>query len=131
MSDEVDDRQGEGATFLRRRAAMKREALPHCHGGVGALDWITVLEDATPGASTSRCVRFIHDDVLAPGVSIGVHWHDHEEYYYILSGEGTMTLDGERFPIAAGDLTAIYPGGSHGLENTGATEMRILVIGAA
>ena len=116
-------------TFLYRRQDMRREPLPNCHNGVGALDWITVLDNTTPGAPLSRKVLFIHDDILAPGVSIGVHPHDHEEYYYILSGEGVMTLDSERVPITAGDLTAIYPGGSHGLENTGETEMRIIVIG--
>lgn len=117
-------------TLIHRRGEMKRDPLPNCHGGVGALDWTTILDDATPGAPPSRNVQFIHDDILAPGVSIGIHPHGHEEYYYILSGEGVMTLDGERFPVGPGDLTAIYPGGSHGLENTGDTEMRILVIGA-
>ena len=131
MSDEKSEILNSGTTLLRRRSAMRRKPLPECHGGVGALDWTTILDDATPGASPNRAVRFIHDDTLAPGVSIGIHMHtDDEEYYLILSGSGVMTLDDERFPVQTGDLTAIYPGGSHGLENTGETEMRILVIGA-
>lgn len=105
---------------------MYRGPLPNCHDGIGMLDFTVVFEGKErPGSR----LAFLHDDVLAPGVSIGIHPHDHEEYYYILSGTGTMTLDGERFPIGPGDVTAIYPGGSHGLENTGTEDMRIVVIG--
>ena len=113
-------------TTIKRRAQMHQGPLPECHGGQGALDWTSVLagEDLQ-----GKHLRFFHDDVLAPGVSIGVHRHeDDEEYYYIVSGSGTMTLDGERFPVEAGDITAVYPGGEHGLENDGDEDLRIIVI---
>jgi uncharacterized cupin superfamily protein len=113
-------------TLLKRREEMPRRPLPHCHGGAGALDFTAMLEG---GELRGRHLRFLHDDTLAPGVSIGVHDHAHEEYYVILSGEGHMTLDGTRFPVRAGDVTAVYPGGSHGLENTSDDDLRILVIG--
>ncbi|GAB4469690.1 MAG: cupin domain-containing protein [Armatimonadaceae bacterium] len=114
-------------TLIKRRQAMKRDPLPRCHGGEGSLDWTVVLD----GADTKgRKLHFIHDDILAPGVSIGIHPHDtDEEYYLILSGNGVMTLDGEKFAVGPGDVTAIFPGGSHGLENTGTDEMRVIVIG--
>jgi mannose-6-phosphate isomerase-like protein (cupin superfamily) len=51
-----------------------------------------------------------------------------EEYYYIVSGEGTMTLDGESMKVTGGDITAVYPGGMHALENTGTEDLRIIVI---
>lgn len=113
-------------TLIKKRDAMRRQPLPNCHDGKGALDWINVLD---PSEVEGRQLRFLHDDVLAPGVSIGIHAHDDEEYYYIVAGQGTMTLDGKRCTIAAGDITAIYPGGSHGLENDGDEDLRILVIG--
>ena len=40
-----------------------------------------------------------------------------------------MTLNGERSTIEAGDITAIYPGGSHALVNDGDEDLRVLVIG--
>ena len=113
-------------TLIKRRDDMQREPLPECHGGTGALDWTTVLDGRD---LRGRHLNFIHDDVLAPGVSIGVHRHEHdEEYYYVLSGRGVMTLDGERFEVKAGDITAVYPGGEHGLENSADEDMRIVVI---
>jgi mannose-6-phosphate isomerase-like protein (cupin superfamily) len=113
-------------TFLKKRQDMLREPLEHCHDGQGALDWIEVLngEDLK-----GKGLDFIHDDILPPGVSIGKHKHtDDEEYYYILSGNGLMTLDHEKFEVSGGDITAVYPGGEHGLENTGCEDMRIIVI---
>ena len=115
-------------TFLKKRKDMRREPLENCHDGVGALDWIEVLDS---NDLKDRGLNFVHDDILPPGVSIGSHRHtDDEEYYYIVSGRGVMTLDGARFEVAGGDMTAVYPGGVHGLENTGSEEMPIIVISA-
>ncbi len=115
-----------GTTLIKKRDEMARAPLPECHGGEGALDWTRVLD----GRETQgRHVNFIHDDILPPGVSIGVHRHeDDEEYYYVVSGTGAMTLDGQRHEVGPGDITAVYPGGEHGLENTSDADMRILVI---
>ncbi len=48
---------------------------------------------------------------IPPGASEGVHLHNlsdpalgpYEEYYYIVEGTGVMTIDGEEFPVTAGD----------------------------
>ncbi len=116
-------------TFHKRLGEMPRGSLPECHGGQGDLDWTEVLG----GRETAgRFVRFIHRDRLPPGVSIGDHRHeDTEEYYYVIDGEGTMTLDGDPVPVAAGDITAVYPGGVHGLKNTGSRDLDIIVVCAA
>lgn len=116
-------------TLCRRHDDMVRKALDQCHGGKGAIDWTSVLGG---GELAGRHLRFLHDDVLPPGVSIGVHRHEHdEEYYLILAGTGLMTLDDQALPVQAGDLTAVFPGGRHGLENTGTEDLRVLVIGIA
>jgi mannose-6-phosphate isomerase-like protein (cupin superfamily) len=61
-----------------------------------------------------------------------VHPHrDDEEYYYVVSGRGVMTLDGVEHEVAAGDISAVYPGGSHGLENRSDTDLRVVVISVA
>jgi uncharacterized cupin superfamily protein len=113
-------------TLLKHKSEMQREPLPNCHEGAGVLDWTNVLDSK---ALAGRHLNFIHDDILAPGVSVGVHRHERdEEYYYIVSGEGMLTLDDEQFPVKAGDISAVYPGGRHGLANTGAQDLRIIVI---
>jgi mannose-6-phosphate isomerase-like protein (cupin superfamily) len=113
-------------TYLKRHDAMHTGPLPNCHDGEGALDYTVVLDGSdAPG----RHLKFMHDDVLAPGVTIGLHTHvDDEEYYYILEGRGVMTLDGERFEVQTGDITAVYPGGEHGLENTSDADLRMIVV---
>ncbi|MBD3241112.1 MAG: cupin domain-containing protein [Chitinivibrionales bacterium] len=112
-------------SLLRRRTDMPRQVLSDCHGGAGDLDFTPLLDKASV---QGRQVNFIHDDVLAPGASIGVHSHTHdEEYYLVLAGRGTIILDGARHEIGPGDIAAVYPGGSHGLENTGGVPLRLIV----
>lgn len=111
---------------LMKSARMVHGPLPQCHGGRGTLDWTEVVNPADlPG----RKLKFIHDDILPPGASVGPHPHaDDEEYYYILSGTGDMLLDGQSHPVSAGDLAAVFPGGSHALSNTGPGPLRFLVV---
>jgi quercetin dioxygenase-like cupin family protein len=37
-----------------------------------------------------------------------------EEYYYVLSGNGTAILDGREHPLAPGDFLRLPPGTTHG-----------------
>lgn len=116
-------------TLHKTRADMPSRPLANCHGGNGDIAWTGVLggEDLA-----GRHLRFLHDDRLPPGTSIGVHRHrDDEEYYYIIEGQGTMTLDGQRLPVGPGDIAAVFPGGEHGLENTGSANLRVLVFSVA
>jgi oxalate decarboxylase/phosphoglucose isomerase-like protein (cupin superfamily) len=126
MNEIIGEEKMTETTLIKRRSTMPRDPLPECHGGEGALDWTTVLDGRD---LAGRRLNFIHDDVLAPGVTIGVHTHtDDEEYYYVVSGHGVMILDGERHEIGPGDITAVYPGGEHGLENSSEGDLRIIVI---
>lgn len=113
-------------TLIKKKKDMLHKPFPRCHDGVGDLDFTEVLRG---GDSPGKRIRFMHDDVLKPGVSIGVHAHSgDEEYYYVVAGRGVMTLDGQRHEIEAGDVAAVFPGGSHGLENTGGEDLRIIVV---
>lgn len=54
------------------------------------------------------------------------HYHKRAtEFYYVLEGEGTMTVDGESFPIAPGTMVKIDPGALH--SSTG--DHLVMVIG--
>ncbi|MDY6989300.1 MAG: cupin domain-containing protein [Thermodesulfobacteriota bacterium] len=113
-------------SFLRRASDMQQAPLARCHDGQGELQWTEVLHCF---ADTGRRLNFFHDDVLKPGVSVGIHHHqDDEEYYYVVSGNGIMTLDGEEFEVGPGDIAAVYAGGSHGLRNHTDRDLRILVV---
>ena len=54
------------------------------------------------------------------------HFHRRAtELYYVLEGEGTVTLDNVVHPVRKGSLVHIPPGVTHGAEG----RMRVLVIG--
>ena len=55
---------------------------------------------------------------LHPGSSIGYHLQKEDEVYYILSGNGTMQMNGKTFPVKGGDAILTRPGSSHGLQAT-------------
>jgi mannose-6-phosphate isomerase-like protein (cupin superfamily) len=66
---------------------------------------------------------------LPPGTSIGEHLHDEtEEIYYILSGDGTMDLDGTPREVHAGDAVLTQPMSRHGIRNTGTTDLEVLIV---
>ena len=113
-------------TLIKKREQMTRKPMHECHGGERAIDWIEVLSKEE---LKDKKLNFIHDDILPPGASIGVQTHERdEEYYYIVSGCGEMILNGKIFELKDSDITAVFPGGSHGLKNKGSDEMRIFVL---
>lgn len=55
-----------------------------------------------------------------------LHYHRRgTELYYVLSGEGTLSLDGVEHPVRKGSLVHIPPGVVHGAKG----RMRVLVVG--
>lgn len=105
---------------------MEQRVLDRCHGGEGKLTACFVLG----GGDSEKGISFIHDDVIEPGASIGVHPHEaSEEVYMVLEGAGTMVLDGAEHPIGAGDVCVCHPGHSHGIKNGVRSPMRLLVVG--
>ena len=113
-------------TLLKKSKAMKKARQESCHDGMGSVDILNVLGEKD---FRNKKVLFIHSTTVPAGSTIGVHRHaDNEEYYYVLEGRGTMLLDGKRYEIHKGDITGVYPGGSHGLENNSKKKMQILVI---
>ncbi|UHC17606.1 cupin domain-containing protein [Methylobacterium currus] len=93
------------------------------HGGKNS-----ILTCRAVGATGS--VNFIDLTVVPSGGDIGVHTHadDNEEIYVVVSGTATMLVDGRRIAVTAGDVIVNRPGGTHGLWNTGAEEVRLVVV---
>lgn len=68
-------------------------------------------------------------DRLASGASIGVHTHSDDcEIMYILSGTAAfLTPDGEEI-VPAGCCHYCPKGGTHGLKNNGADELKFFAV---
>ena len=65
--------------------------------------------------------------VLKPGSAIGYHRQSEDEIYYILSGTGSMQMNGKSFPVSAGDAILTRPGSSHGLKQTGTDNLTLII----
>ena len=64
---------------------------------------------------------------LKPGSGIGLHEQREDEIYYVLSGTGTMTLDGTSVDITPGTAVLTRTGSSHSLKQTGRDDLVILI----
>jgi quercetin dioxygenase-like cupin family protein len=104
----------DGCRFERVRA----------HGGSGEISSARVL------SRVQGPLRFVDLSILPPQSDIGCHTHsvDNEELYIVVAGRGVMTLDGQEFEVGPGHVIVNRPGGTHGLRNVGAEELRIVVI---
>ncbi|MFP6729632.1 MAG: cupin domain-containing protein [Alphaproteobacteria bacterium] len=72
---------------------------------------------------------FVDRLLLPPGSTVGTHRHgDNEELYIVLKGRGVMTMNGESFSVAEGDMMLNPPGGEHGLVNDSGEDIDLLII---
>jgi len=65
--------------------------------------------------------------VLHPGSSIGYHLQTEQEVYYIISGNGELTMNGKIIPVTTGDAILTMPGSSHGLKPAGSDDLAVLI----
>jgi len=76
---------------------------------------LRLVNPATTGSKnigTSMCY-------LNPGEEIMQHSHEYEEVYFILSGEGTMALDGETIHLEKNLSVYVPSNAKHGQKNDG------------
>ncbi len=110
------------------KAIVKKNEIPRqdfarCHDGEGTLGCRSLLD-----AYGQTDFRFMHHDDIPAGVSIGVHPHqDSEEIYYLVSGTGILTYDGEDYPMEPGDISLCQRGHSHGFKAL--TDAVLIVVG--
>lgn len=64
---------------------------------------------------------------IPPGMTTTPHHHPRsEEIYFILQGEGQMTIGDQSHDVRMGDAIAIPPGSVHKIRNTGSEILRLL-----
>ena len=97
------------------RNEMKVEEMERLREGEGKTKMTYLLD-----ASNEKNTRLLAEITLNPGCSIGYHKHEAEtEYYFILSGEGSVNDDGKEVPVKQGDSIITGNGASHSIKNTG------------
>jgi len=96
-------------TEIRKCKDIIPNFFENCHDGEG-----TLLSKSLLNGLDSVQFRLMHHDEIPAGVSIGVHYHHHEEIYYLLSGKGILTYDENEYEMKAGDISLCKPGHCHG-----------------
>ncbi len=65
--------------------------------------------------------------VFHPGSGVGLHTQKEDEIYYVLSGRGTMTLDGKPYDVTPGTAVLTRSGSSHSLKQVGGDDLVVLI----
>jgi mannose-6-phosphate isomerase-like protein (cupin superfamily) len=109
----------EGYAIERDIDVAKNEPGPH-EGGGPSTGYI--FFEKVPDLKFSFRKRVLHKSA-----GIGYHLQKTDEVYYILSGTGTMTMNGKVFPVKRGNAILTRGGSSHGLVQTGVRDLTIII----
>jgi mannose-6-phosphate isomerase-like protein (cupin superfamily) len=127
--DRVGARQDEIPVFISTRfdRALLREQEGR-HGGGGAVLYRRAFAPEVFYTNWS----FVDHLVVPAGASVGAKRHPSvEEIYYVLTGEGVVTIGDESAPIGKDEALVVSPDDVHSIANAGSDDLEIVVIGAA
>jgi quercetin dioxygenase-like cupin family protein len=65
---------------------------------------------------------------LEVGGWLGAHRHEPSEIYYVLGGEGILSVDGRDHPVRAGTAAYIPGNSEHAIRNTGDNQLRFFYV---
>jgi mannose-6-phosphate isomerase-like protein (cupin superfamily) len=107
------------AVIVREQDVAREEPPPHGKIGMSTAYRIT---DAVPGRTMEFRKRVLH-----VGAAIGLHPIDHDEVYYVLSGEGDVTSDGTTTRLRPGDAAYLYSGANVGIRQVGTEPLALII----
>ena len=100
-------------------AAISRDNAEHYRWGVDCDGWHLVRDKNLS----------IIEEFMPPGAAEVRHYHEHaQQFFYILSGEVLMEVNGEKILVAAGSGVRILPGTRHQIRNPSSDAVRFLVV---
>lgn len=109
-----------GGYIIERDADIARNE-PGTHNGGGQTIGYSFFR------SVPKLKLVFRKRVFKPGSGVGHHVQREDEIYYVLSGTGTMTLDGKTVDITPGTAVLTRPGSSHSLKQTGTEDLAVLI----
>lgn len=80
------------------------------------------ISDAAPNRTMEFRKRVLH-----VGAAIGAHPIDHDEVYYVLSGEGEVVSDGEVARLTAGMAAYLYKTAVVGIRQVGSEDLVLII----
>lgn len=100
-------------TKAGERQVVKAE---NVNGGAGYI----LKEALITGEQLGEHCKMFTKVTIPVGCELGYHEHHGDtETYYILSGCGVYSDNGEEYPVEPGDVLFCKDGDGHGLKNTG------------
>lgn len=107
------------AVIVEEAQVVRKEPPPH-----GAIGMSTAyrISDAAPNRSMEFRKRVLH-----VGAAIGQHPIDHDEVYYVLSGEGEVVSDGKAARMAGGTAAYLYKGAVVGIRQLGDKDLTLII----
>ena len=109
------------AMVVVREEDVKRDEAPP-HGAIG-MSTAYRISDAAPAP---RSMEF-RKRVLHKGAAIGAHRIEHDEVYYVLSGEGEVSTDGATAHVQAGTAAYFYKNATVGIKQLGEAPLALIV----
>ena len=90
----------------------------------GRIGWRTLFSgDTTPTEALTAGVAEVE-----PGGWLGLHRHTPAEIYFVLEGQGVVTLDGVEREVHAGSAVFIPGDCAHGIRNPHPRPLRLLYV---
>lgn len=110
---------GPPAVIVDESQVMRREPPPH-----GAIGMSTAyrISDAAPNRTMEFRKRVLH-----VGAAIGAHPIDHDEVYYVLSGEGEVVSDGKTAKLTPGMAAYLYRNAVVGIRQVGDKDLALII----
>lgn len=110
----------QASSLIERDSAVARRE-PGPHDGGGETTAYSFFSQA-PNLELVFRKRALHR-----GSAIGYHRQHEDEIYYVLSGTGELTLNGQRSLVGPGTAVLTRPGSSHGLRQMGSADLVLVV----
>ena len=108
------------AAVIVAEAEVVRDEPPP-HGAIG-MSTAYRLSDKVPDRTMEFRRRVLH-----VGAAIGAHPIDHDEDYYVISGEGEVVSAGKIIPVGPGMAAYFYSGDEVGIRQTGSEPLNLII----